>query len=321
MILLSDNTMLLIHADGHSSPFDPAALEKEISSVCRDSGLERDIALAVEYALRKQSRDKGEQCFKRSEVDSMIIAILEGVGMTQAAEEFRKNSSLKNDIYRIPVTRMEFFLAENSGLSGETLKLIASKVVNTLKAIGADTAEPALVSELAKHFVRLESEKEHLPYTIVKPDFRDAAKYTVTSSEIESELSAEAQVMISKRIIALHTMDLRIFQAVRADIRLTGIAAEAELTPPMTELALAEHLMRTASVLDEICLAADKKAREKAFDSGNPVKLIVHFTDASIFTRDMMACPDTNAQEQCAAELCRMLSSMLTRRPVKFTSA
>ena len=184
MILSSENSILVIHADGRSAPFDPYALEKEIAAVCRDSGVERDIALAVEYALRKQCRETGEQCFKRSEIDSMIVAIFEGVGMSQAAELFRRNSTLRGDIYRIPVTRMEFFLSEKFALSGDTLKRIAAKIVNTLKRkrrrcrTGLGRSLPSISSDL--------NGKDVLPYTVVRPNFRDAAKYTVTSAEIES---------------------------------------------------------------------------------------------------------------------------------------
>lgn len=324
MINISANTLLVVHSDGRSMPFDADSLRSSILAAAPEVGDDtaRDISLAIEFALKKQSRstDSSEQSFMHTEIDSMIVSILSGVGMSGAAEKYRKSSTLKGDIYRIPINKMEFFIAENFGLSGETLKLIAAKVFNTVKAIGADSAEPALICELAKHFINLNA-ASGIPYTVVRPDFRSNTDFTVDISEIESLLPDDVTPFISKRIITLHSMDLRIFQALHADIRLNGIAENANLVPPMTELALAEHFMRTAQALDKICLAADEAARRKAFDIAIPLKLILHLSDASIFTRDKMACQTSSEQEICAAELCSMLSGMLTRRPIKFTSA
>lgn len=323
MIRIGEHSILLLLPDGRSVPFDQSELrdrvEKAVSDCIetKDTTIAQDIALAAEMAVWDKIRTEENPAVPAQTLDALVVRILQSVGMTGAAEAFRRNSLLHGDFQLIPMNKISFFLEENLNLHGDTLERITEKVFNTMRSIGADETAPALVLELAKHFLAMSAGK--IAFPIRTPDFTPDKEHTIAADALVADLSPDARDFFSARILKVHPVNLRIFPALRLDLRLTGIAERENLLSPFTELALGAAFIRCARAADELSLIADRAFREHGHEADTPVKLLLHVTDASIFTRDRMGCSTQESQEKCAVSLCRVLAQEMTRFPFQMT--
>ena len=324
MIRIGEKTILLLFPDGRSMPFDPAVLQERLAAALadyvdpKDRAVARDLASAVEMALLSRFRQEETPCINAETLDEMICRILAGAGFKSAADAFLRDSLLNgNDLARIPRARIRTFLEENLTLAGEALERIVEKVEHTMQSIGADDSSPALALELAKHFLALSAKGITLP--VETPDFTPDRAFTVLPEDLLEKLSPEAKNCFEKRILKIQPVNLKIFPALRISLRLSGLAAEEGLCPPITEMALQVGMLRIARIVDEVCLAADEIFRARGCEAEVPAKVLLHLADGSIFTHDWMDCTNPKAQEKCAVSLCRMFASEMTRVPVKLT--
>ncbi len=326
MIRTSDKNFLLISPDGKAVPFDSFLLQKRLEQAMtgyvdpKDLTLAGDIALNVEMALWNKFKNENSETapgIQTEVLDETIYRILNGAGFKSAAENFRKSATLRDDFTRIALTRIRSFIEENFSLPENVLDRVAEKVSNTLKSIGANDASPGLITELSKHFLSISATAT--PFPVKQPDFDPDKGCTIPPDEFLTSLNEYTLMLLEKRILKIHPVNLRVFPALRLGIRLTGIADMEQFQPPVTELALAPAFVRIARAADEICLVADRLFRMHGNDSDTSVKVLLHFSDASVFTHDWMGCSSCEAQEKCADMLCRIFAAEMTRFPFKLT--
>lgn len=321
MIDIGNGVVMIVYADGSSAPFDVSELQSRLIDVCLDAGMTDasvacDIALSVEYALTKRFRESGALNISSDEIASIVTRILEDIGYHFIADEYRKSIHMGNITARIPIDELKSFIAGKLNLSGVSLVSIAGKVHNTLLSIGSEHPTPELVYELASHFREVQMRKT--PLDIELPDFNlSAGSKLIDSKPIIEKLPCDIQEYITKRILKLYPINLRIFQYLRIDLRLSGLATEAGLIAPLTELSLASRFNRLAEIIDDICLVADFVCAEKGFGNATPLKLMLYFSDVSIFTREWMGCVTIPAMEKTSHELATYLCASLSRTPFK----
>lgn len=323
MIRIGGHTILLLSPDGTAIPFDPAELQARLEKALEgslapeDLHLAHDIALAAEMMLWKKLRNEPSPCVKAETLDLLVAGILQKAGLAAAAEIFRGNSILQDLCSKIPAAHLSIFLEEKLDLHGDPLARLSEKVFNTLRSIGANASSPDLALALARHFREVAAGK--ISFHIKPPDFTPDRACTIRPEELEERLLKNSRMFFKKRILKVHPVNLRIFPAVRLELRLTGLADAEGLLAPLTELALAPGFIRAARAADEILLAADSLFRAHGNESDVPAKLLLHLSDAEYFTREWMGCTTTSAREECAEDLCRAFASELTRVPVRMT--
>lgn len=322
MINLSDSTIFVIHKDGSSVPFDSQELQSRLVNLCIDAGITDawvagDIALSVEFALLHRLRDSESPSVKAEDIDAIVIRVLEDIGFSRVADEYRKTLTAYNVTAKIPIAELSAFISRELDITGAQLVSISGKVRNSLISIGAEQPNGDLVLELAKHFRALAVRKISSA-DIEMPDFTSTGGAKVIDGKlIFDALSPGNKEFVEKRILKLYPVNLKIFQYLRIDVRLTGLAEKGNLAAPLTELSLAPHLLRLADVIDAVCLAADAICREKKFEDVVPLKLLLCFSDMTIFAREWMGCHTPAAVESASRELASALRSMLARVPFK----
>lgn len=326
MIRIGEHSILILSPDGRSIPFDPAELQTRLEKLLsayvdsKELSITRDIASATEMILLNKFRDSepGQTpCIKGEVLDDLICRILIGAGFRKAAEEYRRETVANGGFVRIPLDRIRGFLEENLEIYGDSLDRIAEKVFHTMKSIGADDSSPQLALELARHFQSVAMGK--VAFNITPPDFDPDKDCTIQPEQLIARLSPESRSFFEKRILMVGKINLKIFPALRLDLRLTGIATDGDLIAPLTELVLAPAFIRVARAADELCLVADELFRQRGCEADIPVKILLNLMDASVFTRDWMGCNSTESQERCAVQLCKAFASELTRFPAKLT--
>lgn len=320
MIRVGEHTIFLICPDGRSIPWDPAQLQERLEKILstkvdQAAAYARDISLAAEMALTNRMKNNPAPGILTENLDDLVVHILHCAGLRSAAEEYRLESAAGAS--RIPLDRIRTFLVENLQLEGTMRERIPEKVFHTMKSIGADDTSPELALELGKHFLAVAAGK--IEFNIKRPDFTPDKENTVRQDDFLARLTPGSAAFFEKRILKVNTVNLRIFPAIRLDVRLTGIATENRLIAPLTEMMLAPGFIQAARAADELCLAADAIFREHGHEVDIPAKVLLHLSDASVFTRDWMGCNSVESQERCAMNLCRAFASEMTRVPVKLT--
>jgi len=321
MINISNHTIFILLDDGRAVPFDSAFLQQRILDACLNAGVSdswvaQDIALSVEFAISKTLNAGESGSVKAAEIDALVTRILEDAGYIDAAEEYGKVAGhYLPENFRIAELRK--FLEERLNLSGEQLASVAARVRNTLVSIAAPVPSPQLILELARHFRQIDTDGVHLDIEIPKHHFAGAS--LIESAEIQNKLSTETAEMVSKRILTIHPVNLKVFQYLRIGVRLTGLVTESKLSAPVTELSLMPLFYPLAECIDSICLEADSICLERNFADATPLKLLLDFTDTAIFTREWMGCQTPSSAEKTARELALSLASQLTHKPFKIT--
>ena len=323
MIELSENTIMILDPEGRTVPFDPDLLRARLSEALSVSGmpdpsLASDIALAVDFALRERLRSRPD-VLRSADVELLAGRILSDLGFEGAVRAFRRTAPAGTVSFVVELQRIRDFLESQFPDSGVDLDRTVKKVFHTLQSIGAEAAKPALITELARHFL-LRSEQEKDGKAFSAPVFaRNPSPCTLSPDEILLHLQdPDAMKAIRKRIVSIRTIDLRIFPVLRFDLRLTGLA-DGLPNGPLTELSLAPALYRTADVMDSLALAADAACSAIGHETDTPLKTALHLGDASVFTHDFMGCSSEKETKTCAAALAGILRSALSRVPIRVT--
>lgn len=321
MIELAMSSILLLDPDGRAVPFDPERLRLRIERALSGAGmpddeLAADIALSIEFALKSGKKKPDEPLIRAEEVELMTSKVLDDIGYKQAASIFRKTAEHGTFSFLVEITRLRNFLEKEMPGCGPNLEHIARKVYHTLHSIGADSAAPALILELAKHFL-LTTEKTDSALPGLEIRFMPG-RHVLTAKDIQAQITdGSALTFMQNRVLTVQEVDLRIFPVLRFHFRLAGIAGD--LTPPVTELALSPALLKIADAMDSIALAADQAWKKINPDAETPLKTTLSFDDASIFVRSWMGCTSYEQEERCAASLAQILVSMTTRRPIRIS--
>ncbi len=116
-------------------------------------------------------------------------------------------------------------------------------------------------------------------------------------------------------------VDLRVFPALRVELRFFPLLRGSRLETPVTELAFEPLLAPVAVCVDELCIAADEACGRHGCGVATPLKLLLHFADAEVFATEAMGCTGRKAVAEILSELASFFTGMITRRPEKITCA
>ena len=322
MIELSENTVMILDTEGRSAPFDPDLLRDRLAEALSSAGtpdpqMASDIALAVDFALRERARSAPD-VLRSADVELLAGRILSDLGLSEAVRAFRRTAPAGTVSFVVEIQRIRDFLESQFPGSGVDLDRTAKKVYHTLQSIGAEAAKPALITELARHF--LLSAPGGGGRSFPSPVFaRDPSPCTLPPEDILIHLTdPAARDAVRQRIVILHPVDLRIFPVLRFDLRLTGLANDLP-EGPLTELSLAPSLYRAADAMDALALAADSACSAAGHETDTPLKTALHLMDSSVFTHDFMGCSSEKETRDCAASLAAILRSALSRTPIRVT--
>ena len=329
MIELSSQAIFLQDSGGCAAPFDPADLAARIRSVLPESGedpdaLARDAVSAVEYALRHTPGKPrtGPLYVKAAAVDAMIANILQSVGLDESAAAYGRTKRIDGESGTFRDARISVLLSERFQLKGERLAAIVRKVSNTLRSIGADVSSTDLVLELARHFIEASDAVGTVAVSIPEAGWNDRG-FILPPEEFVCRISAESARLLDpkSRAVRIQPIDLRVFPALRVELRFFPLLRDARLETPVTELAFAPLLAPVAACVDELCIAADGVCALHGCDAVTPLKLLLHFADAEAFASEAMGCSGRKAAEEFLNGLASFFVNMITRRPEKITCA
>lgn len=323
MIQIGEHTILMLASDGRSVPFDPADLQRRLENAMQGTVDKKELVIAgdivssVEMLLYGKFKDETAPCLRAEELDDLVVRVLAGAGFRTAADAFRRDMIENGGSVRIPLDKIRGFLEEKLGMQGAMLDRIAEKVHHTMQSIGADDSSPALALELARHFRSVAA--GNVTLNVQRPDFTPDRACTVTPDVMLEHLSGEHRSYFKKRILKVSPVNLRILPALRLEVWLHGLAENAGLSAPLTEMALIPAFIRAAQAFDALCLAADEQFRLHGNTADTPAKVLLHLSDASLFTRNWMGCNSVKSSEDCAENLCRAFACEMTRIPFKMT--
>ena len=314
-----ENSLPLLDPDGNPVPFDAEQLESRTANALERAGtpdpdLADSISLAVECALREK-RNSGIPV-RSSEPVSLAVRILRDIGRTDAANILETAEEPDLTFHPEDRARIRAFLREQFPDAGDELERTEKKVMHTLLSIGAETARPALIGELARHFLR---NGEKTPGPVPVRQARPSPLIITGERIVQALTDLSAREWMRRRILAVSPFDLRVFPVLRFEIRLSGL--KKELPPgPLTELALAPFIYRIADAMDAVCLAADAVCSAKGHGEETPLKTALHFPDAASFAQEFMGYEKGDGPAvSCMASLASLFCSSLTRRPVRVT--
>ena len=326
MIELSAQAIFLQDSHGCAAPFDADDLATRIRSVLPGNGAEsdalaRDAVSAVEYALRHAGKPKsGPLYVKASAVDAMIANILQSVGFDEAAAAYGRTKRIDDESDRFQDARTAALLHEHLSLNGERLAAVARKVANTLRSIGADVSSTELVLELAKHFADSLDAVGAVNLSLPEPGWNDRG-FILPPEEFACRIPASSARLLDPqcRAVKVQPVDLRVFPALRVELRFFPLLRGSKLETPVTELAFAPLLAPVAACVDELCIAADDACGRHGGESVTPLKLLLHFADAESFATEAMGCAGRKAAGEILNGLASFFAGMITRRPEKIT--
>ena len=328
MIELSAQAIFLQDSHGCAVPFAPDDLAARIRSVLPENGadpdpdaLARDAVSAVEYALRHAGKPKsGPLYVKASAVDAMIANILQSVGFHEAAAAYGRTKRIDDESEHFQDARIAALLRERLPLNGDRLAAVARKVSNTLRSIGADAFSTDLVFELAKHFADSLDAVGAVNLSLPEPGWNDKG-FILPPEEFTSRISAVSARLLDPqcRAVKVQPVDLRVFPALRVELRFFPLLRGSGLETPVTELAFAPLLAPAAACVDELCIAADDACGRHGGESVTPLKLMLHFADAEVFASEAMGCSGRKASAGILNALAGFFTGMITRRPEKIT--
>ena len=326
MIELSAQAIFLQDSHGCAAPFDADDLAARIRSVlpgtaAESDALARDAVSAVEYALRHAGKPKsGPLYVKASAVDAMIANILQSVGLDDAAAAYGRTKRIDGELDRFQDARIAALLHERLSLTGERLAAVARKVSNTLRAIGADASSTELVLELARHFADTLDAVGTVNLSLPEPGWNDKG-FILPPEEFACRISAASARLLDpqSRAVKVQPVDLRVFPALRVELRFFPLLRGSGLETPVTELAFVPLLAPVAACVDELCIAADDACGRHGGESVTPLKLLLHLADAESFATEAMGCAGRKTAGEILNGLASFFTGMITRRPEKIT--
>lgn len=236
MIEVGSGTISILYADGTSAVFDPEELrirlEKSfLSSETGDIWIAGELVLAVEFALQKHLSDTNCSAINANEIDDCVERILEDSGFAAAARMFRSQKISSGEFGRLSADGVEQYLLEKLQLPQEKSRKLADSVISAMRAIGINRCSPRLILELARHF------REQTAVSFSPP--RVPQQFIQTNQPAITESS----------VFKIHRSDA-VFASVRAEIDLTALFQNCNLTPPLTEFSLTPRLLSVTEKID-----------------------------------------------------------------------
>jgi hypothetical protein len=306
MINLPGSELMLIKPDGTRVEFDVDKLQSGIIGSClaarsRDVWIAEDIALSIEYALTLPG-NRG-RTFTVSDINSIVIRILEEIGYPEVAEEYRRNNSSIGIKINPEYSLIADLISRHLGLHGNNLADVASHVVDSAERLNIAEASPALFVELGKLY------KDQLmsdagAELIKLPELKKPATWQLSRSDIAERLSVSTIELIENKVIDFAGVS-QLFPALKLDFRISRLVRLLELESPLTEMAMVLNFHPVAAALNDIITIVDDMRNEKGVAS-EPMPVYLNINDMSCF-----ACMNLCSSWPAAEPQCRDMISYL----------
>jgi len=257
MIKLSENSILIINPDGSRFNFESEELQSRIIKSClsagiRDLWIAEDIVLALEYALNSSAGNKKE--FALSEVNSLIVKILQMTGYPAVAEKFKsENASSEIEINPEKQVLAEL-LKKHLGIDGETLDSVCGTVAADSEKLNISKASPLFFVELAKVEIKRFSSHEVREESIELKNITKSIR--IGKDAVISALSPQTRELITRELISLHGIS-GLFPSLKIDFSIVKFLGGMDLNLPLTELAVLPHFHELVEPLNEIYSVAN----------------------------------------------------------------
>lgn len=331
MIELSENSIIVLYRDGTSAPFDSFALLDRIAKSCAQTGMENvwiaeDIALSVEFAITSKTESSATKTISSSDIDLLVIRILEDTGYHEVADVFKKNCGA---VPETPVSMSEkniaAAIASGTGVADDQLPYLTEKVTAALKSIGVVNCSQRLMVELARYFIASAASK--LQFAVEPPpqpepivELKTAGgKWIAEAKDIIAALEGADAGLAASKIIVPHNIG-RLFPSLRLDISYHALAEKAKLNPPFTELSLGPVLLHCSESVDSIRAKAQEICAARGYvprQGGLP--LWIKFTGLRLFVVEYMGCADEQAARKYARQIADSFADTLRHRPFKIS--
>jgi len=313
MIKLSGSVIMLLKPDGSQVEFDTEELQSGIIRSClasssRDVWIAEDIALSIEYALMLPGNR--ERMFTLSDINSLVIKILEETGYPEVAEEYRRTNSSVGIQIDAEYELLGELLARHLGLSGNRLTEVTEKVMEAAEKLGVNQASPTLFVELAK----LYKERTVADHGVDMPHLPEMAVPTpwqLSRTDILTSLTDEARKLIEAKIIDVSGVSL-LFPSLKIDFRICRFVKQLGLESPLTEMAVTYHFHEVAEVINTVYASVQQlrtaSGQSAATDEQLPVYLNIN--DMSRFSCRNLLSRWPDAENGCR-EMISFLEEML----------
>ena len=267
MLPAPDHIITILDRDGQAAPFDADALQRAVAAAFAAAGdpdgyLAEDVTLAVESSLLSSAAEG--RSFTRSEVDSLVIRILEWAGCAEAARVFGRSGSRLEIAVDPAAESVRPILERHLGVGGSVAEELTLAAIRAVKQLGFETAAPALYLELAREYEHRLAPPELPPAVAAAPEEgKKPGRWLVAPGAAEAHLEGEAKELFEQGILKFAGV-ARLYPNFRLSLDLARLAARAELEPPVTELALAPALARAGEAARAALTAARKLLPEGA---------------------------------------------------------
>ena len=301
MIKLSESAIMIIAPNGSKYDFESDELQARIIKSClsagmRDLWIAEDITLSIEYALKTSKKENKE--YTLSDINSIVLRILEETGYANVAEKFRlENSSSELEISPDPKLLSEL-TKRHLGLYGAKLDDVVKQLIKDAALLKIEKASPVFFVELAKiHKQKLLSMNDIKPVAASGAARKDT--WHIARSDILEGISGKSHKLIDARVINITGVS-RLFPAIKIDFSLMQFAELLELKKPLTEMAVIPHFCIPADAMNDIVTAAEKLYRNLLRIKGSPEKLPVYLSiDASSFASEYLDCCWPEGKDTC----------------------
>lgn len=318
MIKLSNSATMLICPDGSQVEFEVDELQAGILRSCLAAGshelwIAEDIALSIEYAMMLPA-NRG-RTFTVSEINSLVVRVLEETGYPEIAEAYRRQHSTVGVKVSPDYPLIAELVSRHLGLSGNNLVQVAERVVAAAAKLNIETATPLLFVELAKLY-KEELLAEHDAELVALPARPAPLPWLIARTEIAESLSAATRELLQAGIFDFTGVS-RMFPAFKLELRITRLVRHYQLVTPLTEMAVIAHWGPLAAAFNEANgIVARLAAAHPEGPAAMPVYLAVNDMSAFACTHLLSRWPDA---ESCCREMLAYLEEMLDFKFFKIT--
>jgi len=241
MIRLREQTILMLDRSGETAPFDGINLQSDIAAcffgadLREQSFLAEDISLAVEFALQEAAAANPGRAFVKSELDSLVVKVLENSGFPEVASLYSERCGDLKIECGTDYETLEALLSRFLIVSEARRHQIAVKVADALAQLKIASAPHTLILELARFFERSSE-------GLAEPVFAGAAhpgdrRFVLTVQEVHSLLQGDAECagFCDSGVLRAKGVS-RVFPGVRLVLDLGRFSAQEKLPSPLTEL-------------------------------------------------------------------------------------
>jgi hypothetical protein len=320
MIKLSELVVMVANHDGTVIEFEAEQFQTEIirsflAAENNELWVAEDIVMAVEYALL--AHDSDEKIFSLTEIESIIIGILEDAGFAEVAESYRRTHRQRHITFSPERNYLLQLLNRHAGLTGRNLEAVTDKVIVAGSKLHIDAAAPELFVELAKYYKSqlLNKESPALEKLVLPTSTERLRRISISIDKIKEQLNEASVSCLNKNIIQLYSIS-SLFPAVRIAINMKKVAEHAALTPPVTELLLLPNFSEIANAVNDVVKVTEAVFHE--YTSGGDLPLYISVPDMAEFAEYWLEA-DWPECRPCCRDMMSFLEEMLERKPFKLT--